>query len=116
MVSFCVSGLPPLTGDAARFKPVLADVAAIYATWISWRATAIRGISKEFLLTVGFNNVYSMLPEVNELLDFTAHHICKHSGSLALRDLVRGRLTEDALRRPDGAQGDAGQPAQLLPA
>ena len=90
MVSFCVSGLPPLTGDAARFKPVLADVAAIYATWIGWRATAIRGISKDFLLTVGFNNVYSMLPEVNELLDFTAHHSCKQQRLTCLEGLGQG--------------------------
>eukprot|EP01052_Picozoa_sp_SAG31_P016142 SAG31_NODE_1059_length_10117_cov_4.434917_2_plen_202_part_00 len=65
-------GLPPLT---SRFKPVVADVSAIYSTWISWRAAAIKKISSHFLVTVGFNTVFSMLPDINKQLDFTAHHI-----------------------------------------
>lgn len=68
-------GLPPLTGSGTRFQPVISDVTAIYTTWLKWRIEAVRSVSKEFLLTVGFNNIFSMLPAVNALLDFQSHHV-----------------------------------------
>ena len=61
--SGCAAGLPPLVGDAARFKPVVADVEAIYATWLGWRVGAVKSVSTSFLLTVGFNSLCSGPPE-----------------------------------------------------
>ena len=58
-----------------RFADAVADVDAIYATWMGWKISAIREVAGDdnHLITVGYNTLYGLLPS-NIQLDFVNHH------------------------------------------